>query len=195
MKKADIDKHALQKFLADLQSATEMYCLNKREGAATAVIATLKFLEGSKNDHLTAPWYEALDILRRKVEDSDVYRTKVADILDVPKSNLDWPLSKKEHTDKLIGCVAVEYQMLNGCKPEEAMRRVVGNDSAAAKSLRHFRHNIEYNDSPKKAWQLFQQMIEELREFPVSTMADFTIELYRDRIGTGVVKRTRFTKL
>jgi hypothetical protein len=186
---------AVQKLLADLQTATETYRLDKREGAALAVISTLAFLELTEARHLTAPLLEALDTIRRNIEADDIYKSKVANIYGVPVSEIDrWDLSK-EHLDKVMGCVAIEYQKLSGRSPEDAMRNVVGNDSAAEKSLAYFRHNIEYNDSPKGAWKCFEWMVEQLKEFPVSVMADLTIEMYRERIGTRAVKDSRFTKL
>ena len=96
----------------------------------------------------------------------------------------------------VLGCVAVECQMLNGCKEEEAIRRVVGNDAAAAKSLANFRHNIEYNDSPKGAWKSFEQWLGMMKETcPVSAVrAAASILIYQQATGRKIVNPVVFTK-
>ena len=86
--------------------------------------------------------------------------------------------------------------MLNGCKEEEAMMRVVGNDTAAAKSLANFRHNIEYNDSPKGAWKGFEQFLGMMKEMcPVSAVrAAASIVTYQQATGRKIVNPFDFTK-
>ena len=188
---------AIQRLLADLQNATAMYRLNKREGAAAAVIVTVKFLrEGIDANHLTAPLLEAFDVLCHNVELSDTYKARVAHIFGASIADHDrWRSLSKKHIDNVFGAVAVEFQILNGCSPEDAMQKVAGNDRAAQKSLAYFRHNIEYNDSPKGAWECFEWLVKELKEFPVSEAADLAVEIYQERIGKEVVKRSDFTKL
>ena len=175
-----------------------MYRVNKRESAAAAVMAFLAFLQKREENHLEAPLLEALDILHQKLEASDTYRAKAAHILGAEIEAFDrwYGRLPKHRLDKVMGCVAVEYQILNGCEDKDAARwKVVGNDSAVANSLKDFRHNMEYNDTPKGAWKLFQWVVEQLKEFPVDIMADLTIKMYRERTGTGIVKRERVTKL
>lgn len=189
---------AFIKFLVGLTQATKGYETGKfnRECAAVAVAATIAYVRsvGLGRDHLLAPLEEALDIIetgiapaslpycRRAqalVSDLDAYRGKPLPSLD------DFKTEKlpKAITDKILGSIAVECQLLCRVSLDQALKNVVGHDSRARKRLKDFRYNMKAKNSPKGAREEFFSVMQAVAGVPPEQAAQLALEEYRHALG------------
>jgi hypothetical protein len=157
-------------FWEALQIAARDYEDHKRESAALAVRAALRFVDWMHwSEHLRAPLLEAADILENGV-DPDRRATYVRALRVTKNIGVDHPTDAgiaeddpwltKAVQDKIIGSVAVELQLRCGVKLENALRNVVGRDASAAKKLKDFRNNMKRLDSPKGARKTYYDLIQ-----------------------------------
>ena len=143
-------RSAYIKFVAGLQQAAAGYGSgnHNKECAAMAVGATFDFVKAVHvGPHLLAPLGEALEIIG-------------ASLPDKPKD----VITSMTTVRKILGSVAVEYQMLNNVSLDQALKNVVGGDARERKRLKDFRYNMKEKDSPKGAREEFFSMMRLLNE-------------------------------
>lgn len=186
------------KFLAGLTQATNGYETGKfnRECAAVAVAATIAYVRAVSfgQDYLLAPLEEALDIIETGIAPASLPYCRRAQAL---VSNLDAHRGKplpsleiyktkkllKAITDKIIGSIAVECQLLCKVNLDQALKNVVGQDSRARKRLKDFRYNMKAKNSPKGAREEFFSVMQAVAGLPPEQAAQLTLEEYRHALG------------
>jgi len=123
----------LNSYTAVLETAAGKYEKDRSKSAHDAIRATVIFLLALKKPRrLLTPLVEAAEIIQRhELEEKDVVTLDVA--------------------NKVIQSIAVTLQINAKVGMNEALRKVVGNDPSAAKSLKYFRTNMLSKDIPKGA--------------------------------------------
>ena len=122
----------LNSYTAVLETAAGKYEKDRSKSAHEAIAATVTFLVALKKPrHLLAPLVEAAEIIQRH--------------------ELEKGVVTKEVAEKVIQSIAVTLQINAKVGMNEALRKVVGNDPSAAKSLKYFRTNMLSKDIPKGA--------------------------------------------
>jgi len=185
-------------FVDGLQLATKGYESGKlnSECAAVAVAATIAYVRDLKvGDELLAPLKVALDIIEASVDPVSLPSCRRAQAavsnMDAYKDGslpsvdefVNLRRLSKATTDKIIGSIAVEYQLLNKASLEQALKNVAGQDSRARKRLKDFRNNMRVKDSPKGAQGEFFRLMQLAAGLPPVFAAQFFLNSYRNAIG------------
>jgi hypothetical protein len=186
------------KFLVGLSQATKGYETGKfnRECAAVAVAATIAYVKavGLGQNHLLAPLEEALEIIESDIDPASLPYCRraqaVVSDLDAHKGKALPPLDNfgkkklpKAISDKIIGSVAVECQLLCKVSLNQALKLVAGQDARARKRLKDFRYNMKAKDSPKGAREEFFSVMQALAGLPPQQVAQLVLEEYRHTLG------------
>ena len=186
------------KFLVGLTQATKGYETGKfnRECAAVAVAATIAYVRavGLGQDHLLAPLEEALDIIEAGIEPASLpYCRRAQALVSDLEANRGKPLPSLDNyntkklpkaiTNKIIGAVAVECQLLCKVSLDQALKIVSGQNSRARKKLKDFRYNMKAKDSPKGAREEFFSLMQAVAGLPPEQAAQLVLEGYRNSLG------------
>jgi hypothetical protein len=115
----------IRQYAATLEKAAASFEADKSAGAHYAIAATVRFLmKVGPPRHLLAPLYEAAKIIQRDMGMKTAATSKLRQERDVYDS------------------IAVDTQLNCGAKLDDAVRKIVGNDPAAAQHLINFRKNM-----------------------------------------------------
>jgi hypothetical protein len=167
---------ALIELKSELQAVANKYEDHKTASALVALYRVRDFLDAIRVDgHLMAPLEEALNILERAA-DVESLRTVTSDLgLRLREKNFSRAIQHK-----IVGVVAVDFQLRCGVRLKDAIKKVVGDGDA--KKLEDFRENMK-RGTPAGTLEVYRELRGVYDELSPEDAARLSLELYIEMRG------------
>jgi hypothetical protein len=165
----------LARILSELEvgleaAADEMHGTGRREGAALAVGAAVRFVKAMMGEKLSDPLSEALAILEDDINPAHKHYWTMAKLIRRIGTIGPWnppftpdrlPLSY-DMIEKVLAVTAVDCLHRAGLDMKSALRKVAGDNPTDMKKLEDFRENLPRRDTPQRDYYRLMMMHWEL---------------------------------